>query len=71
MLCTFFRHVSWSRLLGSPLLYEEIEDRLTALLGCEDSLVLPTITHIHMSVIPVLAVLEDTPVKTVTIYRLA
>jgi 8-amino-7-oxononanoate synthase len=48
-------HPSWSRLLGSPILYEEIEDKLTALLGSEDSLVLPTITHIHMSVIPVLA----------------
>ncbi len=48
-------HPSWSRLLGSPVLYEQIESRLTELLGCEDSLVLPTITHIHMSVIPVLA----------------
>lgn len=48
-------HPSWSRLLGSPLLYEEIEARLTELLGAEDSLVLPTVTHIHMSVIPVLA----------------
>jgi 8-amino-7-oxononanoate synthase len=48
-------HPSWSRLLGSPVLYEEIEERLTALLGAEDSLVLPTITHIHMSVIPLLA----------------
>jgi diguanylate cyclase (GGDEF)-like protein len=48
-------HPSWSRLLGSPVLYEQIEQRLTHLLGCEDSLVLPTITHIHMSVIPVLA----------------
>jgi len=48
-------HPSWSRLLGSPVLYEEIEHRLTALLGSEDSLVLPTITHIHMSVIPLLA----------------
>jgi 8-amino-7-oxononanoate synthase len=48
-------HPSWSRLLGSPALYEEIEDKLTALLGCQDSLVLPTITHIHMSVLPVLA----------------
>jgi len=48
-------HPSWSRLLGSPVLYEEIEDRLTGLLGSEDSLVLPTITHIHMSVIPLLA----------------
>ena len=48
-------HPSWSRLLGSPVLYEQIEERLTELLGCEDSLVLPTITHIHMSVIPLLA----------------
>ena len=48
-------HPSWSRLLGSPLLYEEIETALTALLGSEDALVLPTITHIHMSVIPLLA----------------
>lgn len=48
-------HPSWSRLLGSPVLYEQIEEKLTALLGAEDSLLLPTITHIHMSVIPVLA----------------
>jgi 8-amino-7-oxononanoate synthase len=48
-------HPSWSRLLGSPVLYEQIEDKLTGLLGSEDSLLLPTITHIHMSVIPVLA----------------
>jgi 8-amino-7-oxononanoate synthase len=48
-------HPSWSRLLGSPVLYEQIEDRLTELLGCEDTLVLPTITHIHMSVIPLLS----------------
>lgn len=48
-------HPSWSRLLGSPRLYEDIEDRLTELLGCEDSIVFPTITHIHMSVIPLLA----------------
>ena len=48
-------HPSWSRLLGSPVLYEEIEERLTALLGSEDALVLPTITHIHSAVIPLLA----------------
>ncbi|HEX6389439.1 MAG TPA: pyridoxal phosphate-dependent aminotransferase family protein [Solirubrobacteraceae bacterium] len=48
-------HPSWSRLLGSPRPYVEIEEELTALLGAEDTLVLPTITHIHMSVIPVLA----------------
>jgi 8-amino-7-oxononanoate synthase len=48
-------HPSWSRLLGSPVLYTEIEERLTSLVGAEDTLVLPTITLIHMSVIPVLA----------------
>ncbi len=48
-------HPSWSRLLGSPILYEQIEDRLTELLGAPDTLVMATITHIHMSVIPVLA----------------
>jgi 8-amino-7-oxononanoate synthase len=48
-------HPSWSRLLGSPVLYPYIEERLSELLACEDSLVLPTITLIHSSVIPVLA----------------
>jgi 8-amino-7-oxononanoate synthase len=48
-------HPSWSRLLGSPVLYEQIEDAVTELVGSEDALLLPTITHIHMSVIPVLA----------------
>src|SRR5262245_26724348 len=47
-------HPSWSRLLGSPVLYEELEETTTRLLGAEDVLLLPTITHIHMSVIPVL-----------------
>jgi 8-amino-7-oxononanoate synthase len=48
-------HPSWSRLLGSPRLYVEIEEQLTELLGAPDSLVLPTITIIHQSVIPILA----------------
>jgi 8-amino-7-oxononanoate synthase len=48
-------HPSWSRLLGNPRPYIDIEEQMTELLGCEDVLLLPTITHIHMSVIPVLA----------------
>ena len=48
-------HPSWSRLLGNPRIYIDIEDRLTELLGAPDTLVLPTITHIHSSVITVLA----------------
>jgi 8-amino-7-oxononanoate synthase len=42
-------------MLGSPVLYPQIEERLVELLGCEDALVIPTITLIHLSVIPVLA----------------
>jgi 7-keto-8-aminopelargonate synthetase-like enzyme len=48
-------HPSWSRLLGNPALYPQIEEQLTELLDAPDTLVLPTITHIHMSVLPVLA----------------
>jgi 8-amino-7-oxononanoate synthase len=56
-------HPSWSRLLGNPRPYVEIEEQLTDLLGAPDTLVLPTISLIHTSVIPVLigqgAVLVD------------
>jgi 8-amino-7-oxononanoate synthase len=47
-------HPSWSRLLGNPRTYVEIEEELTELLGAPDTLLLPTITIIHMSVIPAL-----------------
>jgi 8-amino-7-oxononanoate synthase len=46
-------HPSWSRMLGSPALYRQIETRLTELVGAADSLLLSTLTHIHASVIPV------------------
>ncbi|MFD5074366.1 aminotransferase class I/II-fold pyridoxal phosphate-dependent enzyme [Streptomyces sp. NPDC058371] len=48
-------HPSWSRLLGSQRLYPDIEERLATLLGAPDTLLLPTATLIHASVIPVLA----------------
>jgi 8-amino-7-oxononanoate synthase len=48
-------HPSWSRLLGNPSLYPQIEERLTELLGAPNTLVLPTITHIHFGAIPALA----------------
>jgi 8-amino-7-oxononanoate synthase len=48
-------HPSWSRLLGNLRLYPDIEERLTELTGAPDTLVLPTITHIHLFVLPILA----------------
>jgi 8-amino-7-oxononanoate synthase len=48
-------HPGWSRMLGNPRLYPEIEERLTALLHADDTLLLPTISQIHESVIPALA----------------
>ena len=48
-------HPSWSRIIASPVLYEQIEEQLAELCGTEDVLALPTITHIHFSVLPVLA----------------
>ena len=42
-------------MLGSPRLYPTIEERLTELLDAPDTLVLPTISQIHLGVIPVLA----------------
>jgi 8-amino-7-oxononanoate synthase len=48
-------HPSWSRMLGSPRLYPQLEERLTELLGAEDVLLLPTISQIHLGVIPALA----------------
>lgn len=47
-------HPSWSRMLGNPRLYPLIEERLTELLGAPDVLVLPTISQIHLAVIPAL-----------------
>lgn len=46
---------SWTRMLGSPAPYRQIEEKVTELVGAEDALVLPTTTLIHLSVIPLLA----------------
>jgi 8-amino-7-oxononanoate synthase len=48
-------HPGWSRMLGNPRLYPMIEEQLTELVGAPDTLVLPTISQIHLSVIPALA----------------
>ena len=47
-------HPSWSRMLGSPRIYPQLEERVSDLLGAEDTLLLPTISQIHLGVIPAL-----------------
>ena len=48
-------HPSWSRMLGSPRLNPDLEDRLAELLGAPDVLTMPTISQIHLSALPALA----------------
>lgn len=47
-------HPSWSRIIANPRLFMEIEEALTELLGAPDTLLLPTVSHIHLSVLPAL-----------------
>ncbi len=47
-------HPSWCRLVASPYLYQEVEERLASLIGTETTLVLPTVTLISIGVLPVL-----------------
>lgn len=47
-------HPSWSRIIANPRLFVEIEETLADLLGAPDTLLLPTISHIHLSVLPAL-----------------
>ena len=54
-------HTLVVRLPGSPILYEEIEECVTELVGGEDTKPAPTITHIHMSVIPCSSARRDLP----------
>ena len=47
-------HPSWCRLVASPHLYNEVEERLASLVGTETTLILPTVTLISIGVIPAL-----------------
>ncbi|MBI1215821.1 MAG: aminotransferase class I/II-fold pyridoxal phosphate-dependent enzyme [Alphaproteobacteria bacterium] len=47
-------HPSWCRLVASPQIYADLEDRLAKLVGTEATLILPTVTLISIGVIPAL-----------------
>lgn len=48
-------HPSWCRLVASPYLYNEVEDKLADLVGSETTIILPTVTLISIGVLPALA----------------
>jgi 8-amino-7-oxononanoate synthase len=48
-------HPSWARGIASPALYQRIEAEVGELLGAEDVLAFPTLTHTHFGVLPALA----------------
>jgi 8-amino-7-oxononanoate synthase len=48
-------HPSWSRGIASPALYPMVEAAVAKLVGAEDVLAFPTLTHIHNGVLPALA----------------
>src|SRR3989339_133576 len=47
-------HPSWCRLVASPEIYNELEEKLARLIGTETTLILPTVTLISIGVIPAL-----------------
>lgn len=48
-------HPSWSRAIASPVIYTKLEKTLCKVLKVPDVLVFPTVTLIHMGVLPLLA----------------
>jgi myxalamid-type polyketide synthase MxaB len=48
-------HPSWTRAVASPALYGELERELAHMVGAPDTLVLPSISLLHLGVLPALA----------------
>jgi myxalamid-type polyketide synthase MxaB len=48
-------HPSWTRAVASPALYSELERELAQMVGVTDTLVFPSISLLHLGVLPVLA----------------
>ncbi len=48
-------HPSWTRLVASPAIYDELEAELAKFLGAPDTLVFPSLSLLHLGVIPLLA----------------
>lgn len=48
-------HPSWTRAVASPAIYEELEQELAAMVGAPTTLVFPSISLLHLGVLPLLA----------------
>ena len=48
-------HPSWTRAVSSPAIYNELEQELARMLGVPDTLVFPSISLLHLGVLPTLA----------------
>jgi 7-keto-8-aminopelargonate synthetase-like enzyme len=48
-------HPSWTRAVASPRLYDELERELAAFVGAPETLVFPSISLLHIGVLPLLA----------------
>jgi myxalamid-type polyketide synthase MxaB len=48
-------HPSWTRAVASPRLYDDLERELAALIGAPATLVFPSISLLHIGVLPLLA----------------
>jgi len=47
-------HPSWTRAVASPSLYPELERELAAMVGAQETLVFPSISLLHLGVLPAL-----------------
>ena len=52
-------HPSWSRAVAEPALYGELEQALARLVGSPDTVLFPTVTLVHIGVLPLLATRSD------------
>jgi acyl transferase domain-containing protein/7-keto-8-aminopelargonate synthetase-like enzyme len=48
-------HPSWTRAVASPALYDELERELARMVGVSETLVFPSISLLHLGVLPALA----------------
>jgi myxalamid-type polyketide synthase MxaB len=56
-------HPSWTRAVASPRIYNELERELAALVGAPLALVFPSISLLHIGVLPILAGYEGVILK--------